>query len=201
MLKLWLDIGHGGDDLGCTWPPRSDFIGAEAIEAEIVYTIGVRVYDALESESVQVELSRGPMDNPTLEDSAEDAHAAGADMAIAIHCDSYSTDKPHGARAFILNGESPMYGPACEVLNAMPHPLRYRKTPTIATESTWPRVRNVLLPYERYRIPCMLLECGYLSNPQDRQALKNNIIHRAIAASIWCGVERYHYLRKGHGNG
>ena len=96
-LYIWLDAGHGGKDPGAT--------GHGLQEADVVLKLCKYLNDALGAyEGVKVSLTRWQDKYVSLNDRCKMANAAGADVFISMHNNSFSDSSAHGYESFVLHG-------------------------------------------------------------------------------------------------
>jgi N-acetylmuramoyl-L-alanine amidase len=83
MKKVYIDLGHGGNDSGA--------VGINNIfEKNIVLNVGKKVETKLKKCGLEVKLSRTNDTFKTLEYRSNDANRWGADCFVSIHCNSFN---------------------------------------------------------------------------------------------------------------
>ena len=175
-----IDAGHGGIDDGTS--------SNQVKEKEINLKIAKYLTDYLSKGSLKVIMTR--KDDSLYQDSrrkdiiqrAKMANQRNADLFISIHVNSFPGTSSFGGQSF--------YTPDCEeskqlagfiqeeLINIQPENYRQIK----------PGPFYVL---QHTEMPAVLVEVGFLSNPQDFQRLTNEEELKRIAKAIETGVTNY----------
>ncbi|NIU03753.1 MAG: hypothetical protein GWN29_04855 [Gammaproteobacteria bacterium] len=106
-----------------------------------------------------------------LDGTAKKAADFGAQLAIVLHVNAYSTSALHGGAAFALDGDA--CGRSCgnEVMHSYPWelaPMRELAWYVPSDAHDWRKaVANVLRPYARRGISATLIELFYATHPYD----------------------------------
>lgn len=83
MKKLYLDLGHGGQDSGA--------VGVNnVLEKDVVLSVGKKIEDKLKRCGIDVRLSRSTDVFKSLSYRTDDANSWGADAFVSIHCNSFN---------------------------------------------------------------------------------------------------------------
>jgi N-acetylmuramoyl-L-alanine amidase len=93
--RVVLDAGHGGDDHGAEGPTG-------LLEKELVLDVARRLKSRIESERVQVVLTRDADLYVPLEERTAIANRAGADLFISIHANGASARSARGVETFFV---------------------------------------------------------------------------------------------------
>jgi N-acetylmuramoyl-L-alanine amidase len=96
VSRVVLDPGHGGWDRGAHGPR-----GVE--EKEVVLDIARRVAPVLETQGIQVSLTRDEDRFVSLEERTGRANAFGADLFVSIHCNASEGRVRRGVEAYVLD--------------------------------------------------------------------------------------------------
>lgn len=91
--RVVLDAGHGGDDHGAEGPTG-------LLEKELVLDVARRLKARIESERVQVVLTRDTDVYVPLEERTAIANRAGADLFISVHANGASARSARGVETF-----------------------------------------------------------------------------------------------------
>lgn len=102
-----LDPGHGGADTGASAKSGQKRV----TEKEVALAIAIRTEKILENPKfsralgrpVKVILTRSADNSVSLEDRADKAKKAGADLFLSIHANSEPTKRAHGVETYFLN--------------------------------------------------------------------------------------------------
>src|SRR5699024_9051438 len=94
MVKLYLDIGHGGSDSGA--------IGNGLKEKDLTLKIGKKINELLQSyDGITVKMSRSTDKTLSLRQRTNEANSWGADLLLSIHINAGGGT---GFESFIYNG-------------------------------------------------------------------------------------------------
>ena len=184
-----IDAGHGGRDNGCS--------GAKGtIESDINLDITKILKEYLETLGVDVVLTRADknglydsnVDNykqSDMENRLKIINDANPDMVISIHQNSFSDSSQRGAQAFYQEGDSVS--------------LAFAESMQSQLISQLPQARKECNDGDYYILkeckhPSILIECGYLTNPEEESLLSSKDYQRKVAYSIMCGVVKYFNL-------
>lgn len=187
-----IDSGHGGIDPGK--------IAADGtLEKDLNLSIACKLKKYLEAADVTVVMTRttddGLYDADTSNKKAQDfknrvacIEAADADLAISIHQNSYSDSSIHGAQVFYYTTGS--------AGKALAETLQ-----TILVEHLDPDNHRKAKANDSYYLlkktscPIVIVECGFLSNPDEAALLKSESYQEEVAWAIHLGILQY--LNKG----
>ena len=186
-IKIYIDQGHN---------PRDFNTGAEGngyFEQDITYDIGVRLAALLgRNPEFEVKLSRpspntvlGTSNSSSLTARVRDANSWGADVFISLHTNASERSSATGAEALIYSDESPVSPELAEdILEEL-------------TLSTGLRNRGVierpgLYVLRRTNMPAVLVEMGFISNPEDAELMVDS--PELFARGIYRGILKYYGL-------
>ena len=182
---IYLDAGHGGVDPGTVYK--------NIYEKDINLEICEKLQTILEEEGAIVYMTRyGDYDlsnNNTstrkksdLNNRAKIINASGADIYISIHLNSISSSTWSGAQVFYDDVNSKNYDFAMLMQEQLKTDL---KTTREVKEIT------TMLMNRKITIPGILIEAGFLSNPNDRYLLQQADYQYKIVESIKRGIIKY----------
>lgn len=179
-----LDAGHGEPDGGAVG------IGG-TIEKDINLKITLKLQEVLENRGVRVILTRSD-DNSICDKSATTLHEkkvsdmkkrrdiinnSGADLFISIHMNSFSNAKSNGLHVFYARNH-PESEPLASLIQDSIAQLTGAKTHAVKTAS------DSLYLMKNPTPPSILVECGFISNPQEEKLLNTDEYQSKIAFSI-----------------
>ncbi|MBD2869982.1 N-acetylmuramoyl-L-alanine amidase family protein [Paenibacillus arenilitoris] len=174
--KVVIDPGHGGDDPGAT--------GASGrYEKDFTLSISKKVVRLLKQiPQVQVYMTRE--DDRTLStvdrDRTNYANGLNADLFISLHGNTYESSSVSGIETFYYHDDSL---PFAESIHAK------------LVEASGFNDRGI--KHEDYYVlketnmPAILLELGYLTNPEEEAVMLSDEFQNAIASSIDEGVKQF----------
>lgn len=180
-----MDAGHGGLDPGTVYK--------DIYEKDINLEIVKKLKDVLEKEGAICYLTRyGDYDlssnnassrkNSDLNNRAKIINSSGADMYISIHLNSIDSSTWSGAQVFFddINDKNEY------LANMMQQVLKE----DLNTTRDVKEIDNMLMN-RKIKIPGILIEVGFLSNPNDRYKLQQSDYQYKIVESIKRGIIKY----------
>ena len=181
-----IDAGHGGRDAGCSGSNGSR-------ESDINLNISRTLKTYLESLGIRVVLTRpdsnglydANVDNYKLSDMQhriEIIKENNPDMVISIHQNSYSDKTQCGAQAFYQEGDEKSHKFADSIQSQLISQLPNART--AANHGDYYLLKES-------QVSCVIVECGYLTNPQEEEMLMTVDYQNRVAYAIMCGVVKY----------
>ncbi len=194
-VKVVVDAGHGGIDGGAST--------SELIEKNITLAIAKKVEKLLKEKGATVVMTRTKDDDviaehtPNAEFSTlrerkkediflreELVKKANPDIFITIHANAIPESKWHGAQVFYHKDGHP----AGELLaNSIQTSIREQLKNTNREALA---IKQVYL-LKKAQMPSVLVETGFLSNPQEAELLSSPNYQQKMAEAIVAGIERY----------
>ena len=182
---IYLDPGHGGPDPGTIYK--------NLYEKDINLSICLKLQEVLEKEGAIVYLTRYSdydlsKNNNTnrkksdLNNRAKIINDSNADIYISIHLNSINSSTWSGAQVFYddVNKKN------LELANIMQKQLKH----DLKTKRNVKEIKDILLNRKAV-IPGILIEAGFLSNPNDRYLLQKSDYQYKISESIKKGIINY----------
>jgi N-acetylmuramoyl-L-alanine amidase len=211
LRMVVLDPGHGGTDRGV--------IAGDAVEKDLTLALAKLLRVELERQNVRVVLTRTDDRDLPAQARAELANRAQADLVLALHFDGYVDPRARGATAYCplatVGGSEeepepvPARGARTVAASARLSLLPWREVATrhavqsralaeavlsaIELRGLGPTRLRERLPYTFLGVnaPGILLECGTLTSPGDRERLLGPGGLEALASTIAEGVAAY----------
>ena len=196
-LTVIIDAGHGLPDGGA--------VGINGIiEQEINLKIAKKVQEVLEAKGITVIMTRETQNGLSTEKSRtiremklEDMRKrrnimkkADADLFVSIHMNSYRNNSAEGLRIFYSQNFEDIK-PLAENIQLRMSDVTGAKTSTVKTAD------KGLFLLKNPPIPSILVECGFLSNPEEERLLSSPDYQSRLAWAIADAVEKYYALQKG----
>lgn len=189
-----LDAGHGGEDPGAV----SDFNGIR--EKEINFYIASKVKELLEAENFTIIMTR---EDDTLKYAEGTTSVtqkrkqdlirrkkmmdeSGADLVVSIHLNKFPQEKYFGAQVF-YPPNSPESKTAAELIQKS---LREIVDHENKREAMLKKAEIIIL--KNLKTPTVIVECGFLSNPQEAQKLANVEYQDTLALAIKEGIMKFY---------
>lgn len=182
-IKIYVDQGHN---------PKNPNAGAEGNglrEQDIVFRIGLLLADLLEADpNFEVRLSRpteetqiGTSNSTSLRLRVEDANAWGADYFLSLHTNASSITSATGSEAFAFSRTSPAFALGEDILAAM--------TEATGLRNRGMQVRSGLYVLRKTAMPSLLIELGFITNPEDARLMVSQ--PQLFADGIYRGMLDY----------
>jgi N-acetylmuramoyl-L-alanine amidase len=165
MPKVFLDYGHGGEDPGA--------VAGNYKEKDITLAIGKRVKYHLERHNLKVVESREGDTNPSLLDRSNKANSNYVDVAVSLHCNSFTDSSAQGVEIYTYGQGNREIGLAKAILNQIVKAKLYTKNRGVK-QANFHMVREI-------KTASVLLEMAFISNANDRNILLNKQEELAIA--------------------
>ncbi len=183
-----IDAGHGGDD-----PGKIGINGAK--EKDVNLSIARRVKAYLEKEDIRVIMTR------ETEDGLYDADAShkkvqdmkrriaiieetAPDLTVSIHQNSYPEEYVHGAQVFYYEGSVEGQELADKIQKRLIEGADPGNKRQIKANSSYYLLKKT-------KIPIVIVECGFLSNRTEAEALCSDEYQDCIAWEITLGILQY----------
>ena len=182
-----IDAGHGGRDPGKVGITK-------ALEKDINLIIALQLKELLESQNVQVIMTRE--EDKDLSTTSSNLKASdmkerisliqesNADLVVSIHQNSYSDPEVYGAQCF--------YYTASKEAKELASTIQKQ----IITSTNQTKIREIKSNTDYYLlkhspIPTVIVECGFLSNPEEERLLLNEEYQHKMAWAIHLGILQY----------
>ena len=172
--KIVIDPGHGGDD------PGAVVTFSDKHEADHTLTTALLLKKELETLGATVLLTRDSDKSVSLEDRALLSNQENANAFISLHFDS-------GPNATVSGTTAYYYSDTSENLALTVNKYISKNLP-IKSQGT--KFQNFLVLRENKQ-PSILLELGYLNNPEDNQLIETTEYQENIAKSIASALKEY----------
>lgn len=179
--KIFVDAGHGGSDPGA--------VGNDVTESYVNLSVAVQLAELLRDGGYQVKLYRSTNSENVLSGKSADltnrartANEWGADYFISIHTNSSPNPAANGFEAYIYrlgNNAQPI---AESIVNSF--------TSRLGSKNNGVRAANFAV-LRQTRMPAVLLELGYLSNPTEALNLNSPAWQTTAAEAIYNGIYNY----------
>lgn len=199
-LKIGIDPGHQGQANSEKEPvaPGSSEKKAKVASgtrgvstgiAEYVtdLEIGLKLRDALEAQGATVIMTREThdIDISNLE-RAELMNEAGVDLALRIHCDGAQDKSAHGISMYVRKtGEKQQESEdaAYALLDAMVEATGGKKRGVFQRDTYTMNNWSI--------VPCILVECGFMTNPEEDEKLNDPAYQDLLVQGMVEGVAQY----------
>ena len=185
--KIVVDAGHGGIDAGC----EGSLEGSNERELNLLYANSLKKY--LETYGIEVVMTRTTTDglysafapNKKKDDMKKRENIinnANADLVVSIHMNAYPTSSVRGAQVF--------YNPESEVSENLALSIQN------CFIADLPEAKDTTSVGDYYILNCtstpaVIVECGFLTNPEEEILLMSSEYREKLCYSIFCGIVKY----------
>ncbi|GGA07400.1 hypothetical protein GCM10008018_61450 [Paenibacillus marchantiophytorum] len=202
---VMLDPGHQrqgnntpeqvGPDVRDTKPAvSSGTVGVRTKKAEYVLNLEVSllIKAELERRGIEVAMTRETHDvDISNKQRAEMANEAGAALAVRIHADGDSSPKTKGFSVLYPSASTAAVKPiAAESRQAAGYLLEHLKAATEASGRGL-SARSDLSGFNWSQVPVVLVELGFMTNPEEDKLMSEPEYQKKLAAGIADGIEQF----------
>ena len=192
IKTIIIDAGHGLPDGGTTG-------NAGTVEQEINLQIAKKTEEVLNGKGYRIIMTRTSNESLAMDDNStirkmkledmkkrkELIKKSGADLFISIHMNSYPNEKVSGLRFFYSEKHPKTLQLAEQIQNEIGK-ITGAKTYAVKTAD------KDLFLMKNIPVPAILAECGFLSNPEEEQKLKDKEYQSKIAWAIAKAIDDYY---------
>ncbi len=178
-----IDAGHGGWDPGKT--------GKNGLnEKDINLDIAQKTADFLEEAGADVYITRtsdsalGENKRSDMKKRIDIIENSKADIMISIHQNSYPSEKAKGAQVFYFRKSENGHLLADCIQKSLIQCLDEKNTRTAKENNNYYVLKNT-------DIPSVIIECGFLSNPEEERLLNTEEYRLKTAWAIFDGILTY----------
>jgi N-acetylmuramoyl-L-alanine amidase len=168
-----IDAGHGGRDMGTTGPTG-------LLEKDVTLDIAQRVRELLVRAGVRVVMTRETDAYVDLTDRPRTARQQGATVFVSIHGNASVRSSSNGSETYYLTPQS----------LALAQMVQEELARIAGLSNRGVKTANFLVLRES-DIPAVLVEVGYLSNPEEETRLRAEALRQRLAEAITRGVQRF----------
>ena len=188
---IYLDPGHGGRDSGAVYKniyeKDINLIMSKKIEKYLV-SKGATVYLTRETD-IDLSSTKKNKKRSDLTNRAKLINDSNANMYVSIHLNYIISSKWQGLQIFYNNKND-------ENKNIATNLTTYLKENTSNIRE--PKQDNSYYMYKQITVPGVLIELGFLSNPNDRYRLTKEEYQDKLALYISNSIEKYFLNIKDH---
>ena len=181
-VRIYIDQGHNPVN------PNAGSEGNGFREQDLVYTIGQMTADLLRQSGFEVRLSRptvqtqlGTSNTTSLAARVNDANGWGADYFISLHTNASVIESASGSEAFVFRRDSDAEILAENILEQLNFATGLTNRGVFA--------RPGLYVLRRTRMPAVLTELGFITNPVDAELMAYS--PQLFASGVTNGILAY----------
>jgi len=177
---------------------RKDFaIGTRGVvtgvfEYEVVLDVAIALKEELEVRGAQVILTRETHDVLISNaDRAQIANDAGADALIRIHCDGAENQSARGISVLYPGSKYIKDEAMLKDSLALSKAILKRTVAETKAKDRGVIERNDLVGFNYCRVPCTLIEMGFMTNPEEDRLLNDKDYQMKLVRGIAQGIQDY----------
>jgi len=193
-----IDPGHGGSDSGAS--------GHGLQEKVVALDLAKRLVGCLNAKGITTILTRDTDQYVSLADRARLANSVPDAIFVSLHCNFSENAGARGIEAYrcVTKSSGTNYrvelGPdtfesLSEVENQLAESLEASLVQLVHCETRGAKLANFYV-VRNVEFPAVLVECGFLSNPDDARALADDGYRQKLAEGLAGGISAYHSLMK-----
>ena len=171
-----IDPGHGGNDPGA--------MGSTGVEKAITLAVGTTLQSMLDVTFPFIPyLTRSEDRFIALAERVRIARELHADFFLSLHCNAWHTAEPHGIQVYYYH---PAHKHVAEIM--------YKQLKRVKEPTKWSSVRE-----GNYKVlrdaewPAVLVEMGFITNPQEEQWLLDADNQIRLASSLMNGLVDWYF--------
>jgi N-acetylmuramoyl-L-alanine amidase len=170
-IKIVVDAGHGGYDLGAT--------GARSAEKNHNLDIARRVYYKLQAMGATASMTRSGDYFISLQGRVDFAHRQHADIFFSVHINSY-TSSSSGTETYYYTPQS----------RALANEVHQELTKATGLPNRGVRSARFFV-IRKTRMPSILTETAFISNPTEERLLMDENFRERVASAMARGIANY----------
>jgi len=177
IKPICIDAGHGGRDSGTAAPDGT-------LEKELVLDLACRVRDGLTRHGATVIMTRDDDSYVALGRRARISNDAKAGLFVSLHANGYHEPQVAGFEVHYYDrGDASTSAEVAET-------IRKKLAARLSIRDRGIR-RSGFEVLSATRCPAVLVEVGYLTNPEERERLRDDEYRRALAEAVVAGIIEY----------
>lgn len=166
--------------------------GKNQSEEELNLSVALLLAEVLANEGAAVHMTRTEHESDmTNIDRAEFANEFGADLSVKIHADGSEDSKVHGVSVLVPGGEHIKDEKLLSESRKAGELVLEEFVKATGAYDRGISVRNDLTGFNWTKVPVILVEMGFMTNPDEDAAMENEKYQRLMAKGIVRGIERY----------
>lgn len=184
-----VDAGHGGKDAGAS--SKKDKYEEKTLTLETAQLIS----NYLEELGYKAILTRSHDVFVPLETRAEIANSTEADLFVSIHYNYSPSHEAEGIEVYYYKEEKHPQSSRITQSKELGQEVLKKIVKNTGAESRGVKQANFAV-VRQTKMPAILIEAGFLSNPNEREKIKDKKYQQALAKGIASGVDQYLGARK-----
>lgn len=192
-LHVLIDPGHGGFDPGKVGDGK-------VYEKDVNLQIALYLKQFLESQDVSTEMTRdtdtalGTTKKEDMKNRLEKMNGENYDICVMIHQNSFRDPSVYGMQFFYTKGCQEGLEAAKQILSCAANKLEMQKIRPIKGEDSYYLLKHAT-------VPTVLVECGFLTNPEELSKLCDEYYQKRLAWSLCMGILQWQSAQQKEGKG
>ncbi|MFW0884162.1 N-acetylmuramoyl-L-alanine amidase family protein [Candidatus Acidulodesulfobacterium sp. H_13] len=178
-FNVFIDAGHGGNDPGGIGP-----MGLP--ESFVNLSIALKLKKILEARGIKTEIDRTSNINVSLQQRAAEANRSGADLFIGLYSNSAVVPYMYGTTTYYYH-----YGNSHRFAKYLEHYISSRLN--LKYDGV---VHDDLYVLRFTKMPAVIIEYAYISNPYEEHLLASSTFRQLIANGIANAIYKYYIIKK-----
>ena len=180
-IVIVIDPGHGGEDPGK--------VGVnDVLEKDLNLQVAQKVQKLMEEAGIEIVMTREDDNVPTakkkdLEERIQLINSTNPTLALCIHQNSYPDAAIKGAQVFYYTPSEEAKAAATIVQEEL-RTVDPSNTRAIKAHDTYYMLKNT-------KVPTIIVECGFLTNPEEAEKLTNEEYQGQLAKAICDGIIKW----------
>lgn len=167
-------------------------VATKKYEYELNLEVALKLQKALEAKGAKVYMSRSSHDvDISNAERAELANSVNADLSLRIHADGSENPKVNGF-SVLIPGEAYVKPEIVKTSKAMAVYLEKSLKNSIPNASKGIITRNDLTGFNWSKVPAVLIEMGFMSNPEEDKRMSTEAFQQDFVNAVVAGLENYY---------
>lgn len=186
-ISVVIDAGHGGIDGGSVGvntgitENQLNLVYANKLE-KLLRAVGINVYQTRTSLDGLYETADDNFKKSDMEKRKEIIENINPNLVVSIHMNKFSLSSENGAQVFYNEENENGKKLADNIRDELIKRIDNARELTLSGDYYMVKCTN---------IPTVIVECGFLSNPEEELSLQNEDYQDTMCYSIFCGIFRY----------
>ncbi len=172
--SIAVDPGHGGED-------RGEVGRAGLLESDVCWDLASRLADRLIGRGASVLLTRSADEGPDNTERARRANEFGADLLVSIHLNTHESAEAGGSSSYYFGASQTGQALAERIQDEL---ISLGASDCRSHARSYPILKET-------RMPAVLVEPAFITNPEEEKKLDDLEFRDAIADSIVTAIQRF----------
>lgn len=166
--------------------------GANQTEEQLNLAVGLKLRDALKEKGAEVHMTRTTHEcNVSNVDRAQMANESGADIAVRIHADGSTNTSVHGVSVLVPGNQYIKDSVLISQSRRAGEMVLDEFVKATGAVNRGISVRNDMTGFNWSTVPVILVEMGFMSNPNEDRLMETEDYQNKIVTGIINGLENY----------